>query len=70
MQIETQIETSRHSSYIYRNVDGFDSRYLLYTIKPVNIREIRKNLISTGFSNVKFQIILINSDKRKRIYDY
>lgn len=65
-----QIEISRRYSYINRNLDGFDSRYLLEWIKPVNIREIRKNLISTGFSNVKSQIILINSDKQKRIYDY
>ena len=48
-----QIETSGSSSYIYGLLDGFDSRYLLYRLKPVNIREIRKNLISTGFSNVK-----------------
>ena len=48
-----QIEISRRYSYINRNLDGFDSRYLLYRAKPVNIREIRKNLISTGFANVK-----------------
>ena len=34
-----QIETSGSSSYIYGLLDGFDSRYLLYTVKPVVIRK-------------------------------
>ena len=49
----TQTGTRASGAYKQRLFDGFDSRYLLYRAKPVNIREIRKNLISTGFANVK-----------------
>lgn len=44
-----QIEISRRYSYINRNLDGFDSRYLLYVEKPVSIREIQKSLYLRAF---------------------
>ena len=53
METATQTETRSSGAYKQRLFDGFDSRYLLYRLKPVNIRECRKNLIFTGFSDVK-----------------
>ena len=44
-----QIEISRRYSYINRNLDGFDSRYLLYVEKPVSIRENQKSLYLRAF---------------------
>lgn len=52
METATQTETRASGAYKQRLLDGFDSRYLLYTIKPADIRIIRENLIFTGFSNI------------------